>query len=53
MTENGPWHNSRRNGRSPTAIHVLLRDALLIGAVPAVTGWDNCLKDDAPPPELL
>ncbi len=36
-----------------TAIHVLLRDALLMGAVPAITGWDNCLVDDSPPPELL
>ena len=35
------------------AIHVFLRDALLIGAVPAITGWDNCMYDDAPPPELL
>ena len=35
------------------AILVLLRDALLMGAVPAVTGWDSCLIDDAPPPELL
>ncbi|MCZ7666582.1 MAG: hypothetical protein M5U34_04810 [Chloroflexi bacterium] len=34
-------------------VHVLLRDALLIGAVPAVTGWDTCLVDDAPPPDLL
>jgi len=36
-----------------TAFHVLLRDALLIGAVPALIAWDTCLKDDAPPPELL
>lgn len=36
-----------------TAVHVLLRDALLIGAVPALVGWDACLHDTAPPPELL
>ncbi|MBE2220107.1 MAG: ATP-binding protein [Anaerolineae bacterium] len=35
------------------AVHVLLRDALLINALPAITGWDVCLTDDAPPPELL
>jgi ATP-dependent 26S proteasome regulatory subunit len=35
------------------AIRLLLRDALLTGAIPHVTGWDSCLVDDAPPAGLL
>lgn len=35
------------------ALHLVLRDALLIGATPYFTGWDHCLVDDVTPPELL
>jgi ATP-dependent 26S proteasome regulatory subunit len=35
------------------AVELLLRDALLTGAVPHVQGWDACLSEDAPDPALL
>ncbi len=35
------------------ALRLLLRDALLTGALPLITGWDNSLAEDAPPPALL
>ena len=35
------------------ALRLLLRDALLTGAVPAIIGWDSCLVENAPPPPLL
>jgi hypothetical protein len=35
------------------ALRFLLRDALLTGALPFITGWDSALTEDAPPPELL
>jgi hypothetical protein len=35
------------------ALRLALRDARLTGAVPSLTGWDACLVDGAPPPDLL
>lgn len=35
------------------ALRLLLRDALLIEALPMVSGWDACLKENTPPPALL
>jgi SpoVK/Ycf46/Vps4 family AAA+-type ATPase len=35
------------------ALRLALRDACLTSAVPCLTGWDACLADGAPPPELL
>lgn len=35
------------------AVRLLLRDALLLNAVPHVTGWDDTLDDGVPAPELL
>ncbi|HSM58119.1 MAG TPA: AAA family ATPase [Candidatus Sulfomarinibacteraceae bacterium] len=41
-------------GREPQeVVELLLRDALLTGAIPHVRGWDSCLQEDAPPPSLL
>ena len=36
-----------------TAVRLALRDALLTNAIPRIMGWDSCLRDDTPPPELL
>jgi SpoVK/Ycf46/Vps4 family AAA+-type ATPase len=35
------------------ALRLALRDARLTGALPLLTGWDACLEDGAPPPDLL
>jgi len=35
------------------AINLALRDAQLIGAVPLLLGWDSCLSDGAPSPQVL
>ncbi len=35
------------------AIILALRDARLIGAIPFFTGWDACLADGAPAPDVL
>lgn len=35
------------------ALELALRDARLTGAIPCLTGWDACLADEVPPPELL
>lgn len=35
------------------SLHLLLRDAQLINAIPHITGWDAILKDDTPPPGFL
>jgi len=35
------------------AIRIALRDAQLTGAIPYLYGWDVCVKDSAPPIELL
>jgi len=35
------------------SIHLLLRDAQLINAIPHITGWDAILKDDTPHPIFL
>jgi SpoVK/Ycf46/Vps4 family AAA+-type ATPase len=35
------------------ALSLALRDARLTGAVPCLAGWDACLVDGAPPPDLL
>lgn len=41
-------------GTSPVQLLKLaLRDARLSGALPYLTGWDVCLVDGAPPPDLL
>ncbi|MCB8920850.1 MAG: ATP-binding protein [Ardenticatenaceae bacterium] len=42
-----------RNVAAADAIRLLLRDALLTGALPAIVGWDSCLVENAPPPPLL
>ncbi|MCB8991636.1 MAG: ATP-binding protein [Ardenticatenaceae bacterium] len=41
------------NVAAADAIRLLLRDALLTGALPAIVGWDSCLVENAPPPPLL
>ncbi len=41
-------------GTSPMrALRMGLRDARLTGALLCLNGWDTCLVDDAPPPDLL
>ncbi|MBP7688922.1 MAG: AAA family ATPase, partial [Thermoflexales bacterium] len=35
------------------AVRLALRDARLTGALPCLTGWDVCLSDGAPAPEVL
>jgi hypothetical protein len=41
-------------GQSPLNILALaLRDARLLGAIPYLEGWDACLTEQIPPPELL
>ncbi len=41
-------------GVSPAqAVRLALRDARLNGAIPFLSGWDACLTDGSPPPELL
>ncbi|NOZ06905.1 MAG: ATP-binding protein [Chloroflexi bacterium] len=41
-------------GVSPAqAVRLALRDARLNGATPFLSGWDACLIDGSPPPELL
>jgi hypothetical protein len=41
-------------GESPRpALELALRDALLIGAIPHLVGWDACLVEGAAPPDLL
>ena len=35
------------------ALRLTLRDARLTRAIPYISGWDTCLTDGAPPPELL
>jgi len=41
-------------GLSPAqAVRLALRDARLNGAIPFLSGWDACLKDGSPPPNLL
>ncbi len=35
------------------AVRLLLRDALLLDAIPHVTGWDHSLADGVPDPDLL
>ncbi len=37
----------------PMAVRLALRDARLNGAIPFLFGWDACLVDGSPPPELL
>ena len=34
-------------------LRLALRDACLVGAIPYLQGWDGCLEDGAPRPELL
>jgi hypothetical protein len=42
------------DGLSPLrALRLALRDARLTGAVAYLAGWDACLDDGAPPPEVL
>jgi hypothetical protein len=36
-----------------TALTLALRDAALAGAIPYLTGWDECLQDKRPPESLL
>ncbi|MCB8942756.1 MAG: ATP-binding protein [Ardenticatenaceae bacterium] len=36
-----------------TAVQLALRDALLTGSILHISGWDSCLEEDTPPPELL
>ncbi len=44
----------REEGRPPLrTVQRALRDARLTGAIPVLAGWDACLVDGAPPPELL
>ncbi len=41
-------------GQSPlNALALALRDARLLGAIPYLEGWDACLAEQIPPPELL
>ena len=41
-------------GLSPTrAVRLALRDARLNGAIPFLSGWDACLTNGSPPPNLL
>ena len=41
-------------GQSPRrALALALRDARLIGAIPYLTGWDACLAEGVPVPDLL
>jgi hypothetical protein len=35
------------------ALNLALRDARLVGAIPFLTGWDACVSDGAPSPEVL
>ena len=35
------------------ALSLTLRDARLTGAIPYISGWDTCLTDGAPAPDLL
>jgi AAA+ superfamily predicted ATPase len=34
-------------------VQLALRDACLTGAIPCLTGWDACIKDETPPAALM